>query len=77
MIKHIPQQCQVIERVRCRNEATQWVDNYDTFYICLDHAARMTNEDYEMPIINLKNHRVEFREIGEYSCSEQCDICNN
>jgi len=78
MIKHIPKRCQVIEKIKCRDEATQWIGvSPNTFYICSDHAARMTNEDYEMPIINLETHVVEFTEVAEYACSTNCDICNS
>lgn len=67
----------------CKNEASKWIANieeYDTFYLCSDHAAEIANEDYEYvelaETIRAGEMVVVHNEIAEYSCHPDCEDCN-
>jgi hypothetical protein len=89
MSAHIPQTCDI---AGCEQEATYWIDtsegfaenmlgngSKDTFYLCLDHQYELNGkEEHEGFYVHLRTDTGEIwqREIGKYSCSDNCDECN-
>lgn len=70
-VKHKPQLCQI---VGCTYEATRWYDEplkpNRTFYFCLEHEQL----DDQQFIINSVGS---IEEVGVYSCSDLCEVCND
>lgn len=87
-IEHKPKPCMI---VGCKTEASKWIElercEDSTFYLCLDHAAEMSNEDGMIPLFEpivmgqylppvIRYATVRMLEVAEYACSENCNVCN-
>lgn len=77
--EHVPEYCNVKDSgVVCKQEASHWVGvEPDTFYICSDHIATMTNDNFEVPLVDTSSHEVDYLEVAGYSCDAKCDVCND
>jgi hypothetical protein len=88
MTEHIAKKCNVKD---CEQEASYWIDTSEgfveslldatvphTFYLCIDHQYELDGKDVnEGGYVHLRIDTGElyWREIGKYSCSEECDVC--
>ena len=90
MTEHIARHCDIKD---CETEASYWIDTSegfveriihpqasDTFYLCLDHQYELDGKDErEGGYLHLRidTGELDWREIGKYSCSDECDVCRN
>jgi len=78
MLNHYPQYC---ELRNCTSEATNWIEcevsEDKTFYLCQEHAETLGGEDGVYAELDPLNNTIKFIEIAVYSCSEQCEVCND
>lgn len=62
-------------RAGCLEESTRWYEEGDeTIHVCTEHDD--VSEAEERGDGMIKNGRGEMMELGVYSCSEECLICN-
>lgn len=85
-----PQHIEVACMVRsCKEEASYWIPfdpshhlENDTFYLCDEHMETVAGFDEEGNVsqeyftLNTMTGDIESVEIGVYSCSEECEVCN-
>ena len=86
MVKHKAVKCNV---KGCREEAKYWIPTdelsgdfdmkaRDTFYLCDMHAGFLSRDEYGYAyFLNPETGRLREIEIGIYSCSKDCQECNN
>jgi hypothetical protein len=74
----------------CEEEATKWFEITpamaksfngtnltDTFYLCPDHYDQLVDDNEEINLLNPATGEIFAGiEIAEYSCAEDCDVCN-
>ncbi len=73
-MEHIDIKCSVS---KCRNFCGYWIAvEQDTFYLCSDHAEKISPEMDIAYILDLKTGIMTEYELGIYSCDEECEECN-
>jgi hypothetical protein len=86
-MKHVPAYCMVNG---CKDEASYWIDTEDgfveslltngapsTFYLCADHMTQIVKDEtggYQY--LRIDTGEIVSKEIGGYSCSDKCRVCN-
>ncbi len=85
MTKHIKIKCDV---KGCKEEAVRWIStdelsgDFDmkgkrTFYLCDEHKDKLSPEDDYINFLNPETGKIRSIEMGIYSCSEDCRVCND
>lgn len=63
---------------KCSTEASSWIEDKnskdDTFYLCPMHAYSLDNNDGVYA--KIEDNKINLTEIAVYSCSEDCEVCN-